>query len=333
MLTKYLNTSLLELSLLLVVLTTSTFCIYTPDILTIKWGANYAPQLMLFYFGLGLVLLAFNKPKLTFTSFACAGALCLFLKETSHTEMKHAIATDYEEVTIAHFNLANSESDYGLMVASILETNADVISIQELSLDWMDVLNEGLSAQYPYEITIPDLGLNGIAIYSKYEITEQETFYYDNIPNIKGRIDLSATESFYFISSHTLPALNTKSYKQLREHLAVIQAECNKIDAPLIAFGDYHSVSWSKELRELKENTLLNDSRRLFTPSFPSGFVDFLEVPIDHIFYSDDFKCTTFTALNGETSPHLGIMGTYELLDPTKTYSSANLYHNSGLAD
>ncbi len=331
MLTKNLNIGLVELLLISVILITSVFCIYTPEFLPIKWGANYAPQLMLFYFGFGLVLLGFNKPKFTFMSFACAGALCLFLKETSHKEMKHAIATDYEDVTIAHFNLANSESDYDMTVSAMLETNADIISVQELTIDWEDILVDGLVEKYPYQISIPDLGLNGLAIYSKYEIKEEEVFYYDNIPNIKAKINLSDTESFYFIASHTMPALDSKSYEALREHLKMVEMECNKIDAPLITFGDYHSVSWSKELRELKQNTLLKDSRRLFTPSYPSGRIDILEVPIDHIFYSDAFKCTKFSALNGKTSPHLGIIGTYELLDPTKAYTSANFFYGNEL--
>ncbi len=319
----------LAISLLCIVFT--MLCIYTPEYLPIRWGANYAPQLMLGSFAIGLILFALNRPKPSFVSFACAAALCIFLKDASHKEIKHALQTNKPSISIAHFNLANSESDYDIMLEAVLKTNADLLSFQELTLDWEDALTNELTKAYPYQILIPDLGLDGLAVYSKYPIEDYHVFDYDNAPNIIGKILLPSNDYFYFIDAHTPPALDQNSFAKMKAHLKRIEQECQMIDAPLIVFGDYHSVSWSQEMKTFKANTLLNDSRRVFTPSFPKGNIDFLEVPIDHIFYSDHFKCTQFTTLNGKTTPHLGIVGRYELMsnDKRPIYNATSLFFSN----
>jgi endonuclease/exonuclease/phosphatase (EEP) superfamily protein YafD len=286
---------------------------------------------MLSSFALGLILFAFNRPKPSFVSFACTAALCIFLKDASHQEIKHALQTNKPSISIAHFNLANSESDYDIMLEAVLKTNADLLSFQELTLDWEDVLTNELTKQYPYQVLIPDLGLNGLAVYSKYPIEDYYIFDYEDSPNIVGKILLSSNDYIYFIDAHTLPALDQNSFAKMKAHLKRVEQECQMIDAPLIVFGDYHSVSWSQEIRAFKANTLLNDSRKAFTPSFPKGNVDFLEVPIDHIFYSNHFKCTQFTALNGATTPHLGIVGRYELIsnDKRPIYNATSLFFSN----
>ncbi len=331
MLTNLLHLRAYELAISLLCVILTTLCIYTPEYLPIRWGANYAPQLMLGYFALGLILFACNRPKPSFVSFACAAMLCIFLKDASHKEIKYAPQTNKPSISIAHFNLANSESDYEIMLQAALKTEADLFSFQELTLDWEDFLTNELTSQYPYQILIPDLGLNGLAIYSKYPIEDHYIFDYEDSPNVVGKVRLSNNDYFYFINAHTVPALDENSFAKMKAHLKRVEQECQMIEAPLIVFGDYHSVGWSQEMRAFKTNTLLNDSRKAFTPSYPKGNIDFLEVPVDHIFYSDHFKCTQFTALNGLTTPHLGIVGKYELMNNGKRpiYNAASLFFSN----
>lgn len=214
------------------------------------------------------------------------------------------------------------------MLQSVLNTDADFLSFQEFTYDWETFLTSELNEQYPHQILIPDLSLNGLAIYSKYPIEHYEVLEYEGVPYIVGKIQLSSNDYLHFIDAHTVPALDKNSFDKMKKQLKRIEQQCHVIDAPLIVFGDYHTVSWSQELRDFKANALLNDSRKAFMPSFPKGNIDFFEVPVDHIFYSDHFKCTHFTTLNGTTTPHLGIVGKYELMDSNQRpiYNDASLF-------
>lgn len=293
----------------------AVLCIYTPNNPLLKWGTNFTPQFMIAYLLLGLGFFLASQPRLMFTSFACCGALCFFLKEVSGEVLQHASASGQPNVSIAHFNLANSESNFGTQIEAMLATKADLLSIQELTPDWEMPLMQTLTMDYPYFKSIPDLGLNGVAVYSKYPFETIDTFHYQEIPNIIGSIAFEEN-LFYFIASHTQPAFTEQSYLSQRAHLEQVAHKCRTIEEPIVTFGEYHATSWSEEIRHFRMLAELNDSRRNFTPTHPHGVLSFFDIPIDHIFFTDQFQCTSFHTISGETSKHLGIQAVFEFIDP-----------------
>lgn len=306
---------LIEGLLALLVVSTGILLVYAPtSYVPLKWSVNYAPQLVLVYFALGLVFFIFKMPRLTFTSFACCAGLCLFLKHNSYGAITYHNETGQPAVSVAHFSTANFEGDYAQMIDLIISTEADIISVQELTPDWDYELGVNLEKFYPYRMSIPDLGLNGLAVYSKHEFLDIDTFRFNDIPNIYGTISVDNTSPIHFISSYTQPALTTQDYYEMKAHLNKIAEVSSKFQGqPLITFGDYHAVSWSAEIQSFRANTHLKDSRIGITPSFPHATIDFLEIPIDHIFFSEHFQCTGFYTLSGEVSKHIGIKGNFEL--------------------
>lgn len=290
-------------------------CVYTPDNLSLRWGANFTPQIMLAYLTLGLGFLFVSQRQLMFTSFACCAALCLFLKDASGDVLNHPAPTGQASVSIAHFNLANSETDFEAQMKAMLDADADLLSIQELTPEWELPLLQSLQMDYPYFKSIPDLGLNGVAVYSKHPFETIDTFHHDNIPNIIGSIAFE-DNSFYFIASHTQPAFTEKAFLSKQAHLERVAHKCRQIADPLVTFGEYHATPWSEEIRQFRMLAELNDSRRNLTPSYPHGTVSFFDIPVDHIFFTDHFQCTSFYTISGETSRHLGIQAVFEFVDP-----------------
>ncbi len=294
----------------------AVLCIYTPDNLLLKWGTNFTPQIMVAYLLLGVGFLMASQQRLMFTSLACSAMLCLFLKDASGEVLKYPAATQQPSVSVAHFNLANSESDFIAQIDAMLNTDADLLSIQELTIDWEVPLMQALSPAYPYFKSIPDLGINGVAVYSKHPFQTIDTFHYENTPNIVGSIAFE-DNLFYFIGSHTMPAFTEQAYLSRKLHLERVAQECKMINEPLMTFGEYHEVPWSEEIRHFRMLAELNDSRRNFTPTHPHGALTFFDLPIDHIFFTDHFQCTSFNTISGETSDHLGIQAVFEFVDPT----------------
>jgi endonuclease/exonuclease/phosphatase (EEP) superfamily protein YafD len=301
--------------LLLGVLTSlAILCLKTPDVLPVKLGASYAPQLMLGYFVLGIAFLCFKQPRLTFTSFACAAALCLFLKENSHDHLKYAVETTQPKVKIAHFNTINFEPDYEATLKTLQSVDADLVSIQNLNFDWFVFLENEMSDLYPFKMTLPSLGNEGIAVYSKFPFSSIDTLKCGNMPNIIGSVTVNGAKDFYFISSLTSPSNTTEETKAVKRHLESIRKVCLSTNSPLIIFGEYHLAPWSSEVQAFKNTCQLNDSRTGFSTTYPHGYLNLLEVPTDHIFYSDDFKCTGFNTVSGETSKHVGIVGSFQYM-------------------
>jgi len=149
MVTKLLNYRYIQVMISAFIVLGALFCIFTPNYYLFKMGSEFAIQIMLGYLIGGFVFLYFQQPKLTFTSFACCAGLCLFLKQSTNAEMKAPIITDSEIVNIAHFNLSTSGSDYEQTIKNIVAADADLVSIQELTPDWLPILERELSDRYP----------------------------------------------------------------------------------------------------------------------------------------------------------------------------------------
>jgi endonuclease/exonuclease/phosphatase (EEP) superfamily protein YafD len=211
------------------------------------------------------------------------------------------------KLTAAHFNLSNAASPAELS-KSVLASSADLLSLHEVTPGWTGWLQDSVALAYPHHHTMVDLGIFGMALYSKHPFTSIDTFYYNEVPNLRACIEKDGT-GICFLSVHTEPALNEPSMRRLVEHLDAVTAEVGSMDAPLLVLGDFNSVSWSQELQHFMSQAGLLESR--------SGFMDiqksFRNVPVDHIFYSRAFNCADFDALTNGSGRHLGIRAKFRL--------------------
>lgn len=309
MVTKILNFRSVQWGISALIILGTLVCIFTPNYFLFKKGANFAIQIMLSNLFLGILFLVFRQPRLMFTSFACCAGLCMFLKYTSDADLIIPTRTSELVVNAAHINLSSSNENYENTINSILSTNADLISIQEVTPDWDEQLKVALSEKYPYQSSLVRFDPFGLAIYSKYPLQTSDTFYYNEIPNLIGSFKPEGYDrKIYFISSHTTPPLYSAAYDQLKEHLEQIGDYAKRINAPVLTFGDYNAPPWWTEIQNLKDEGRLFDSRR-------SGIVDLNSVfqnPTDYIMHSGHLKCVDFESINSKSSSHMGIRGTFQ---------------------
>ena len=210
---------------------------------------------------------------------------------------------------MAHFNLTNTDS-ISQITKAVNDAHADLIAVHEVTPDWTNLLEDSLSSFFPHHHTMVDIGIFGMAIYSRHAIESIDTFFYQEIPNLKGCIK-KEEELLCFLSIQTEPALNDFSLRRLKEHLSIVGAETQNFDSPTVVLGDFNSVSWSGEIKSFLEQANLTESRKGFMP-YPVVSTDAMfQVPLDHIFYSDKLQCTQFENIVTTDSKHLGIIGTY----------------------
>jgi len=313
MVTKILNYRYIQVIISAFIVLGALFCVFTPNYYLFKMGSEFAIQIMLGYLVGGFIFLYFQQPKLTFTSFACCAGLCLFLKHSTNTEMKAPIITDSEIVNIAHFNLSSTGSDYEKTIKSIIESDADLVSIQELTPDWLPVLESGLSEKYPYSSSIVRMDPFGIAILSKRPMLNVDTFYYQNIPNLAGTLTCeNGKKDLHFIAAHTTPPLYQKAHTHMQEHLELIGDYINKIDLPVVTIGDFYAPPWCREIQDLKYAAGLNDSRRTAKLIVSQLF----ENPVDYILHSNQLTCINFESITNQAGEHIGIEGAYQFNSP-----------------
>jgi len=303
MVAKMLSTRSVQLSLNFLIPLGAVLVVFTPNFLLFKWGANYAVHIMFAYLGLGMLFLLLRQSRLMFISLACCAGLCLYLRNASNIDIIPPQPTGQPVVNIAHFNISASNEDVNSTIQTMMETDADFISVQELTPDWGHALQIALSYNYPYHTTVyRPQDFMGLAVYSKYPLATVDTFYYGDIPNL-----LLTTEhdgnKVSFLSSYIYPELSGNDYDRTLEHFDLIAHKIKEIDAPLITLGDMNQVQWSAYIKRLRAKNNLMDSRR-----FP-----FFDNPTDHIFYSEHFKCLDFKTVTNDNSSHLGINGSYEL--------------------
>ena len=283
-------------------------CIFTPNIMWLRKSADFTVQFMLIFLGLGMVFLAFNQKRLMFTALAACGILCLFLRRAGTEELKSPEQTMEPKLQVALFNTSALDSNFESSLNTLLEKDPDVISVQELTPEWVNTLDTFFCKKYPNSKKLIRIDPYGMAIYSKYPILQLDTFYHENIPNLKAKLKLDETHEVALFSSYSLPPINTNSVKAIESHLLGIAEEMKKTLIPNIFLGSLNMVPWSNEIQKLRYVSNMNDSRR------SSSAIGLLEIPYDHIFYSEDqLEMLVFENINSYENTHLGIFGKYQL--------------------
>lgn len=298
-------------------------CVYPHAIPSLSWVVNYAVQLMLAYLAGGFVFLFLKQPRLTFISFGACLLLCFYLKfsikNNSIERWRNSVLKQYQpfdnqvKLKAAQFNLSNGAEPQEFANA-LRASGADVLSIHEVNPGWSQWLEDSLSQLYPFHHTMVDLGIFGMAVFSRYPVSSVDTFFYEEIPTLRVCLQKDGMD-LCLISVHTEPALNDYSLRRLEGQLETVSAQIARMDMPLLVMGDFNSVSWSKEIQQFMDSTGLLESR--------SGFMDrqgsFWGVPVDHIFHSPRLGCADFDNFSDRSGRHLGIMASFQI-NPLASY-------------
>lgn len=277
--------------------------IFPPEYTITRLGANYAVQTMFACLFMGLLFLTLRQKNLMFASFIGCAVLCLFLKNATNDTFSLPEKTIEEVFAVAQFNASSFTGNVNGNINSILESEADVISFQELTPDWASELKSQLKETYPYQTIVYRMeDFLGIGLFSKTPFTKIDTFYHGDIPNLAITIP-NGSDEVTILSSYVYPELSTKDIKKAKSRFLDIKSYCHSLEVPFITCGDFNQVQWSSHLQDLKRNLSLNDSRRF----------QFFNNPTDHIFFSQHFNCIDFQTINNRYTNHLGIKGSYQI--------------------
>jgi len=185
---------------------------------------------------------------------------------------------------VAQMNLLQPNRRHAEVVRLAMESNADVISFQEVSMAWSEVLQRELNASYPFHRVVPGDHCYGIALFSRLPLERLDVLMLEDTPVIEALVRTSDGPVRVF-SVHASSPGSWSDHRRRNAQLVQLASLVRRADMPTVVVGDLNTVSWDRAMWRLCVNSGLRVGTEATTPTFPSLFGLAL-IPIDHMLVS-----------------------------------------------
>lgn len=185
---------------------------------------------------------------------------------------------------VAQMNLLQPNRRHAEVVRLALDSDADVISFQEVSEAWAEVLEQELGRTYPFHRIVPGDHCYGIALFSRLPLDLSDVLVLEGTPVIEAVVRTSKGPVRVFSVHANSPGSwrdHQRRNAQLRQLAAIVRSDV----LPTVVVGDLNTVSWDRAMWRLCLNSGLRVGTTSRAPTFPSLFGLAL-IPIDHLLVS-----------------------------------------------
>lgn len=270
---------------------------------------DYAMHIMLSLLIIGMAFFILDLKQLMISSLIACAVLCVFLKDASHQALFYPRANEADLFRICHINAASAERRYEDVLTLIEEHDPDFVTIQECTPDWFYFFGKVLSG-YPYEHRI-ELPISfGSVLYSKHELNPADTIFINQIPNLITHVNVVDDKKLTIVNTYLHTPEIVKESSGVHERLDQFSNYIHDTpNSPLLHVGDFNLTYWSGSILDYRLESNLNNSRKGIDLSK-------MNVPYDHIFYSDHLECVNFKDLELNDDIHIGIIGDYLFKEP-----------------
>lgn len=228
------------------------------------------------------------------------------------------------QFTLATYNLFASGEAPNARIAVIRDLNADVVALQEITVDFAAAVENELADLYPYRALHPvaTQGTAGQGILSRYPILEDEFWRYDWLYIALGHqrvvLDMEGVSVVLYNLHPAHPGMAnpklffdpTQRNREIGELLALAERETGAV---LLA-GDFNMPDLSEDYGHITQH--LGDAYRAVGWGMGWTFHNALPFPfmrLDYVFYSDAFQpLSAFVGENAD-SDHAPLLVTLAL--------------------
>jgi len=284
-----------------------------------------SPHIMVAFFFYGLLSLMLRQEKIMKGSFFAVALLAVMLRSSAIAPEETTFQTVVDQVllsapiSVSQYATSNLLVDGKLKIQSIVDSDADLVTIQGLTPDWADLLTDSLSLMYPHFYLFEDIGVHGLGLFSKAPVGSIDSFLIGDVVQVQACLSGGDTSpEAQFIAVQTTPPVNSGAYQTMKAQIEVLAKYASNIEGPLITLGDFNNMPWSNELKLFQEKTNLQDGRRSLYPTYHEGSPHLFDRPVEHIFYSKDLHCIAYRAQR-EGSVYIGSGATFQLRSTTSS--------------
>jgi hypothetical protein len=281
--------------------------LFTPDRPSLKDLTTHAFEAVLIFLGSAMLFMVLNRPRIMFSCLALCAVLCLFLKAKSNSGIQTFFNTSEQEFSICQVVINYGADEFESLSNRLVESEADILNIQELTPEWSLILKKALQEQYPYQVEIKRIDPYGMMVFSRYPILDHEVLMYSDtsrayqIPLLKLKMNIK-DDTIQFFGCHVLPRMNKLDFDKVQFFLDSVALWAVKEDLTTLIAGDFNLTPWDFTLQKFITDTRLNLSQRE-----PHLFVQ----PFEHILHSSSIICNKLKEVQTTTGSHLGIQGFY----------------------
>ena len=245
------------------------------------------------------------------------GAVHCFLRIAPFTKLwaskaSPVSASSERALTIFIFNVYQFNEEYGRTYDKIKECDPDVIFLLETNAQWESNLKR-LDADYPYQLKDIRDDTYGMMLLSRIPFESKAVKYLvsEQVPSVDVLFTYD-NQKVQLLGLHPTPPSPTEGEyatskdKELLRAARVITERKSNVAGIIV--GDLNDVAWSRTSKKMRRITGMYDPRigRGFYSTFPTWMP--FRIPLDHIFYSEEFKLISFEIEENIGSDHFPVL-------------------------
>lgn len=239
---------------------------------------------------------------------ACAGGLVMLAQLVTPTRTEGGAADRAQgaaALRVFHMNVLQPNTSYAEAIAQALQSQADIISVQEVDPRWAGELSRGLHHRYPYSHVVPRENCYGIALFSKVPFGRVETLESAGAPFIEACFDIGG-RPLRLIAVHATSPISYGHFRRRNEQLRALGERIAHNDTSTIVVGDLNTVPWDQAFRRFCAQAGLRSGAPSAYRTWPS-IGPFAAIPLDHILVTEDLASSDFTTVDIPGSDHRGL--------------------------
>ncbi len=216
-------------------------------------------------------------------------------------------------------NIMKYNNKYDLYIDSVLNADPDFLGVLESDREWLENTKE-IKKIFPYSIEKPRSGRFGIALYSKYKLSNIKIKHFGlrKLQTIVAEAELDQ-EKITIVLVHPSPPVTPYFANDRNIYFEQLTDYINKINGPKIVIGDFNITMWSPIYKLFIKKTGLVNTRKGFgiIPTWPTHlkFLPLMMIPIDHCIISEGLKSTGVKRGRNTGSDHFPLVCDIEFIN------------------
>ncbi|MBM3637961.1 MAG: endonuclease/exonuclease/phosphatase family protein [Actinobacteria bacterium] len=155
-------------------------------------------------------------------------------------------------MTVVHANLLYINSTPTEAINDLLATDADIITISELTSELHEalVIHEHAS-RWPHRHVLLETGADGIGVWSRHQLVGMSEHRLISKPALSGTAITSTGQSVGLVVVHPTPPVNRAKTRDWTPSLKAIGDLASMMTAPTVVIGDFNTAFWHPPMRHL----------------------------------------------------------------------------------
>jgi endonuclease/exonuclease/phosphatase (EEP) superfamily protein YafD len=270
--------------------------------LPLDWLASFVPYVFLPAWLVVVVALATGARLLTLAAVGvAAGHLALLLPVTSGAPDELPLGA--APVRVVSVNLYEENPDPRPLLDEVLAADADVVVVQEFTLEAQPAIFERLGPTYPSYTFLTRPGGYGAAVFSRHELVDEEVVDLVGVPMMTVGVRIGDRTIRVWNVHTSSPTLGERRYRRDAQLHALVERRGQERQ-PLLVVGDFNAGYWNDAFADLVA-TDLRDAHDVVGRGLDGSWKGVrIETLIDHVLVSPEWGVSAVRNGEGRGSDH-----------------------------